>query len=415
MPQQIDRLLISRGPAMITYRGGVFFSKEDITVDLAKSTDTAQSSAFGPLTEFNLGVKATMKFTPVGEFEHLDVLWPYSSTPIGRSIFGADADYPILIQPLDDGQKQVTFWAGGVSQMPDLNFTAKGTLIGEVGFQMVGKNNTLVDDANRLFTFAANTIDLDALPYDPTKLLIQAYENRWLSAGTFTNTVGANTSGALAYNISAADLATALNALASVTAAGGVTVTGSLAEGWTITAVEDNAPIAITGAVTGMPAGTTVRVDVLQPSAADKPQIVKMRLFPWHNFAARDGVQVKFSTTVTEDDSDAIGQYDSVFGGLSVELTAQPQGFDLETMLSAAAVQGAASVRGRKLSTGAHDFIVTGEGVYFALYGANLKGSGAVFGAINQRVPAHTWAGSRSIRAGGAINPLFYIGADAPA
>jgi hypothetical protein len=179
----------------------------------------------------------------------------------------------------------------------------------------------------------------------------------------------------------------ALNALASITAAGGVTVAGSVDDGWTVTFVTNGVRANITGAVTGMPAGTTVRQDVLTAGAAGAAQVARLRLFPWSSFAAREGVQVKFSTTITEDDSDAIGQYDSVFGGLGVELTAQPQGFDIETMLSAAAVQGAASVRGRKLSSGAHDFIVQGEGVYFAMYGANLKGSGAVFGAINQRVP----------------------------
>lgn len=45
------------------------------------------------------------------------------------------------------------------------------------------------------------------------------------TAGTFTVNYGANTTAALAYNITAAALATALNALASVIAAGGVTVT----------------------------------------------------------------------------------------------------------------------------------------------------------------------------------------------
>jgi hypothetical protein len=44
------------------------------------------------------------------------------------------------------------------------------------------------------------------------------------SAGTFTLTYGANTTGALAYNIEATALQTALNGLASITAEGGVTV-----------------------------------------------------------------------------------------------------------------------------------------------------------------------------------------------
>ena len=46
-------------------------------------------------------------------------------------------------------------------------------------------------------------------------------------AGTFTVTYGANTTSALAFNISAAALSTALNALASVVSAGGVTITGN--------------------------------------------------------------------------------------------------------------------------------------------------------------------------------------------
>jgi len=47
------------------------------------------------------------------------------------------------------------------------------------------------------------------------------------TAGTFTLTYGANTTSALAYNATATQVAAALNALASIIAAGGVTVTGS--------------------------------------------------------------------------------------------------------------------------------------------------------------------------------------------
>lgn len=44
--------------------------------------------------------------------------------------------------------------------------------------------------------------------------------------GTFTLTYGADTTAALDYNITAAALETALNALASITSAGGIDVTG---------------------------------------------------------------------------------------------------------------------------------------------------------------------------------------------
>ncbi|HEX5177107.1 MAG TPA: hypothetical protein VFV83_08765 [Chthoniobacteraceae bacterium] len=319
----------------------------------------------------------------------------------------------MLIQPLDTDQKQVTFHAAGISKMPDLQFTAGDTIIGEVGFKLIGKNNTAIDDSNRLFTSAANA--LAAVPYDPDALLVQSYQNRWMSDGTFTLTFGADTTTALDFDESAAAVDVAFDLLASVTAAGGATVTGDLDAGWTITFDANGARGAITGAVTGMPGGTTVKVDVLQEGDAGKPEIVRVRLFPWHNFAARSGVKVSFNTTITEDSSDAIGVYDAIFSGLSVTLSAEPQGLDWETVLLAAGVQGTASVPGRKISTGSHNFDVIGDGVFFRLYGANIDKSGLIYGATKQRVPELQWSGSRSVGAGGAINPLFFIGTEPPA
>jgi hypothetical protein len=51
------------------------------------------------------------------------------------------------------------------------------------------------------------------------------------AGGTFTITVGANTTSAIAYNATAATIQTALNALASVTTRGGVVVSGTLTDG----------------------------------------------------------------------------------------------------------------------------------------------------------------------------------------
>lgn len=55
------------------------------------------------------------------------------------------------------------------------------------------------------------------------------------TAGTFSVTFGADTTAQLAFNITATALATALNALASVTTAGGVTITGNAGGPWRIT------------------------------------------------------------------------------------------------------------------------------------------------------------------------------------
>lgn len=408
MSSQIDRLIVSRGPAMITHRAGVFFTKEDLVVELNKETKGIPSAAFGELDQINQGVKATAKFRPVGEFEHLAVLFPYGETPTGTSIFG-DADYPLLIQPLDDTQDQTTFHAAGISKMPDLFFTATDTLLGDVEFQMVGKNNVAIDNATRLFTQEANAIDLEALPYDPDALLIQAYNNSWLSGGTYLpayNAVAA-TGGALAFNANAAAVQAKLR---TIVALDDVTVTGDYVNGFTVTDPDDDIDAALfTAVLASMPGGMSLRAD--QVSA----RVVFLRLFPWANFQAREGIKVAFSLQLTEDTADAIGHYDTIFSGLTVVATGLPQGVTDVAALAAAAVQGSASVRGRKLSTGGHNLDIFGTDVYFRLYAANIRKAGQVFSATKQRVPDLEWVAARSIGAGGALNPLFYIGAAAPA
>jgi len=393
---------------MVTHRGGVFFSKEDIVVELNHETKAMGSSAFGELTKVRQGVKATAKFRPVGEFEHLGVLYPYASTPFGRSIFG-DADYPLLIQPLDPTQKQTRFKAAALSKMPDLFFSATDTLFGDCEFQMVGANNTAPEAAERLFVLEDNEIDVEALPYDPALLYVQAYASRWLSAGTYLPSYDGNaaTGGALA---SLADAATVQTKLRTIAFIDDVVVTGNYYDGFTVEDPDNDIDAAdFSAAFTGFPGGSALKAT--QVSA----RVVKLELTPWSNFETREGIKVAFALTLTEDTGDAAGHYDTAFGGLTVTATGLPQGITEAQADLAALVQGTGSGRGRKLSAGAHDLDVVGDGVFFRLYAANLEKTGKVYSSGNQRIPELAWAASRSIGAGGVLNPLFYIGAAAPA
>lgn len=72
--------------------------------------------------------------------------------------------------------------------------------------------------------------------------------------GTFTLTYGADTTAALAYNITAAALETALNALASITSAGGIDVTGP-----------DSGPYQIVFRTAGSRTAITGNADLLYP------------------------------------------------------------------------------------------------------------------------------------------------------
>ena len=75
-------------------------------------------------------------------------------------------------------------------------------------------------------TITSSTAAMVEVPFPPSATVTLAIGgiDSVPSDGTWTVTYGANTTSALPYNISATALATALNALASVTADGGVTV-----------------------------------------------------------------------------------------------------------------------------------------------------------------------------------------------
>jgi hypothetical protein len=98
------------------------------------------------------------------------------------------------------------------------------------------------------------------------------------TAGSYTLTFGADTTTAIAYNASASAVASALNALASITTAGGVTVT-SLATGqYQVSFVSVGSRAAITGTATGLAPQSNVVVSTLIDGSATVAEIQKIKL-----------------------------------------------------------------------------------------------------------------------------------------
>ena len=91
--------------------------------------------------------------------------------------------------------------------------------------------------------------------------------------GTFTLTFGADTTSALAYNITAAALQTALNALASITSAGGVDVTGPDAGPFQIVFRSNGSRSAITGNADLLYPLSTIQVYEARAGDASTPEI----------------------------------------------------------------------------------------------------------------------------------------------
>ena len=97
------------------------------------------------------------------------------------------------------------------------------------------------------------------------------------SAGTFTLTFGADTTSALAYNITASELQTALNALSSITSAGGVTVS-LIGNSFSIAFNNVGARTDITSNGSGLVPLSSAQITTIQQGTVSLPEIALLHL-----------------------------------------------------------------------------------------------------------------------------------------
>lgn len=171
----MDRTAIITGPAFIEFDGGKFYSKGDIQTGIDIDTFDIMTSAHGKVDERTENVNAKLSFEPIGEWEHLGVLWPYGSTVVGASLL-TGTDKPLKIHALDG--TLYTFKASAVTRMPTITCSATKTLIGAVEFTCVRSNNTAWSGVDSFFTITpAGASPEDALV--PANIKTQPYTVAW--------------------------------------------------------------------------------------------------------------------------------------------------------------------------------------------------------------------------------------------
>ena len=124
-----------------------------------------------------------------------------------------------------------------------------------------------------------------------------------VTGGTYTLTVGANTTGAIAYNASAATVSTALNALTSVTNRGGCTVSGTLAGGFAIAFTN----AAITATSTSLTPSGALATPSITDSAIGRTQkvifsnntVTRDLYLPAHGIATGETLYLKLAASAT--------------------------------------------------------------------------------------------------------------------
>jgi hypothetical protein len=179
-----DRTTIVRGPCKITYDTQTFYSKGGVTLSMTNSTFDKESDAYGIVGKAKSDFQVVIEFEPVGEIEALTVLFPYGSTVIGASIYGA-TDKPLVITASD---ATYTIRNAAVTQMPSIRCTANNTAFGPVqftGLLDIGGNPNLLTDYYSVGAGASI-----GATFDPSKLVTAPYTATLGGSLTFYSEAG---------------------------------------------------------------------------------------------------------------------------------------------------------------------------------------------------------------------------------
>ena len=172
---------LTRDPAVITFGGEKFTSVGDIVVSPVIERFAINSSIYGMIDNTRMvNRKFTITFTPVGQFEALDVLFDALSKTVGESLIGATST-PLVINT--QGGKKWTFINAAVTKMPTINLGTKRTLFGPVEITAIlGIGLTSAAQAS-YYTVGDESFPADA-GFDPTLIYTQAYAAEFAASGT---------------------------------------------------------------------------------------------------------------------------------------------------------------------------------------------------------------------------------------
>lgn len=180
----ISRVSLVRGPALCTYKGGKFYTKEDFEIKIAKETLQINTSAHGKVDERAIEISLEASITPEGRWSTalINSIWaPFANMVRGASLLTA-TDVP-FVASASDGQVH-TIVAACVTKLPDIKLSAKETLVGSMtvkGYRSVGLGWT---DASSLYTIGSGGSLTDST-FTPQSIIVQPYTGVWGSVAGF--------------------------------------------------------------------------------------------------------------------------------------------------------------------------------------------------------------------------------------
>jgi hypothetical protein len=192
-----------RGPALNSYRGGKFFSKEDFEIKTNLETLEIDTLAHGKVDERAINAHVEASFTPEGRWSNalINSIWSdFANMVKGTSLVGYTATHAGSVSTITamnsatdnpfvasaaDGEVH-TIVAASVSKLPEIFLSAKKTLIGSLGLRGYRSNAKGWQDAGSLYTIGAGGSIVDAT-FTPEGIIVQPYTAVWGAVAGFTS------------------------------------------------------------------------------------------------------------------------------------------------------------------------------------------------------------------------------------
>jgi hypothetical protein len=132
---------------------------------------------------------------------------------------------------------------------------------------------------------------------------------------------------------------------------------------------------------------------------------------PWSSFLTEGGWEIGFGLDLSPQTVDGLGVIDMRLQGLEVTAQAIPVG---PVMADVLAKMGNLQALGSSIAAQGANLNISATGLYLRVANASITDTDFRWGAEAKRLGQTTWMATRTVTAG-ALDPLFYVGTEAPA
>lgn len=388
-----------RGSAVVFHKGQAFFTKNASAVALELNPSDVGSDAYGPLKKIHNNRLVSVTFTPVGVFTEaqLAVLYPFRSYQFGQY------NTPVInISAVDTVDDKLTVTGHG--------------LVAGTGVRIGGRSSgaTVPTGTTENSLYFAGVVDADTVTLHTSEADAIAGTNKlnMTSTGTGPLAVVVN-SPMVIHTIDGERLVLhnagcveqpSLNLTAIDSPFGQAKYEGYSINGSTWDTA--NSVYTLTDAPLVLPDLDPSEIPTV-PYTVDWDSIIS-------GMQPREAIGVTFPMQLGDLMSDADGIHGRSIQSIAAQAQFLPINTSMQDLLDELAIQGTGAARGQDIPGADLNIYGPSNNPYLRIYGASLLGLPTAQGTNEDRIGQLTFASKRTF-ASGQPNPVFYIGASAPA